>query len=69
MVTTVTLHMIAEVQKRGGIAGLLMQSMHWILYMRNIGVDVDNLYISQPDNGEQVLRLPKLWYVPVQLIS
>ena len=35
-----------------------MQSMHLILFMpRNIGVDIDNLYISQPDNGEQALEI------------
>ena len=51
--TTVTLHMIAEVQKRGGIAGFI-DAEHALdpVYARNIGVDVDNLYISQPDNGE-----------------
>ena len=50
--TTVTLHMIAEVQKRGGIAGFI-DAEHALdpVYARNIGVDVDNLYISQPDNG------------------
>lgn len=51
--TTVTLHMIAEVQKRGGIAGFI-DAEHALdpAYARNIGVDVNNLYISQPDNGE-----------------
>ena len=55
--TTVTLHMIAEVQKRGGIAGFI-DAEHALdpVYAKNIGVDVDNLYISQPDNGEQALR-------------
>ena len=50
--TTVTLHMIAEVQKRGGIAGFI-DAEHALdpVYAKNIGVDVDNLYISQPDNG------------------
>ncbi|MBQ8668050.1 MAG: recombinase RecA [Lachnospiraceae bacterium] len=52
--TTVTLHMIAEVQKRGGIAGFI-DAEHALdpVYAKNIGVDIDNLYISQPDNGEQ----------------
>ena len=52
--TTVTLHMIAEVQKRGGIAGFI-DAEHALdpVYAKNIGVDVDNLYISQPDSGEQ----------------
>ena len=56
--TTVTLHMIAEVQKRGGIAGFI-DAEHALdpAYARNIGVDVDNLYISQPDNGEQALEI------------
>ena len=56
--TTVTLHMIAEVQKRGGITGFI-DAEHALdpVYARNIGVDVDNLYISQPDNGEQALEI------------
>lgn len=56
--TTVTLHMIAEVQKRGGIAGFI-DAEHALdpAYAKNIGVDVDNLYISQPDNGEQALEI------------
>lgn len=56
--TTVALHMIAEVQKRGGIAGFI-DAEHALdpVYAKNIGVDVDNLYISQPDNGEQALEI------------
>ncbi len=56
--TTVTLHMIAEVQKRGGIAGFI-DAEHALdpNYARNIGVDIENLYISQPDNGEQALEI------------
>ncbi|MBO4900568.1 MAG: recombinase RecA [Lachnospiraceae bacterium] len=56
--TTVTLHMIAEVQKRGGIAGFI-DAEHALdpVYARNIGVDIDNMYISQPDNGEQALEI------------
>ena len=56
--TTVTLHMIAEVQKRGGIAGFI-DAEHALdpVYAKNIGVDIDNLYISQPDNGEQALHI------------
>ena len=56
--TTVTLRMIAEVQKRGGIAGFI-DAEHALdpVYAKNIGVDVDNLYISQPDNGEQALEI------------
>ncbi len=56
--TTVTLHMIAEVQKSGGIAGFI-DAEHALdpVYAKNIGVDIDNLYISQPDNGEQALEI------------
>ena len=56
--TTVTLHMIAEVQRRGGIAGFI-DAEHALdpVYAKNIGVDIDNLYISQPDNGEQALEI------------
>lgn len=56
--TTVALHMVAEVQKRGGIAGFI-DAEHALdpVYAKNIGVDVDNLYISQPDNGEQALEI------------
>ena len=56
--TTVALHMIAEVQKRGGIAGFV-DAEHALdpVYARNIGVDIDNLYISQPDSGEQALEI------------
>ncbi len=56
--TTVTLHMIAEVQKKGGIAGFI-DAEHALdpVYAKNIGVDIDNLYISQPDNGEQALEI------------
>lgn len=56
--TTVALHMIAEVQKRGGIAGFI-DAEHALdpVYAKNIGVDIDNLYISQPDNGEQALEI------------
>lgn len=56
--TTVALHMVAEVQKKGGIAGFI-DAEHALdpAYARNIGVDIDNLYISQPDNGEQALEI------------
>ena len=56
--TTVTLHMVAEVQKLGGIAGFI-DAEHALdpAYARKIGVDIDNLYISQPDNGEQALEI------------
>ena len=56
--TTVALDMVAEVQKRGGIAGFI-DAEHALdpVYAKNIGVDIDNLYISQPDNGEQALEI------------
>jgi recombination protein RecA len=56
--TTVALHMAAEVQKRGGIAGFI-DAEHALdpSYAAAIGVDIDNLYISQPDNGEQAMEI------------
>ena len=56
--TTVALHMVSEVQKRGGIAGFV-DAEHALdpVYAKNIGVDLDNLYISQPDSGEQALEI------------
>ena len=56
--TTVALHMVSEVQKRGGIAGFV-DAEHALdpVYAKNIGVDIDNLYISQPDSGEQALEI------------
>lgn len=56
--TTVALHAVAEVQKRGGIAGFI-DAEHALdpAYAKKIGVDIDNLYISQPDNGEQALEI------------
>ena len=59
--TTVALHVVAEVQKRGGIAGFI-DAEHALdpVYAKNIGVDIDNLYISQPDNGEQALEITEM---------
>ena len=56
--TTVALHAVAEVQKAGGIAGFI-DAEHALdpVYAKNIGVDIDNLYISQPDSGEQALEI------------
>lgn len=56
--TTVALHMVSEVQKRGGIAGFI-DAEHALdpVYAKNIGVNIDELYISQPDNGEQALEI------------
>ena len=56
--TTVALHMVAMAQQMGGIAGFI-DAEHALdpKYARNLGVDIDNLYISQPDNGEQALEI------------
>lgn len=56
--TTVALHIVAEIQRRGGIAGFI-DAEHALdpTYAKNIGVDIDNLYISQPDCGEQALEI------------
>jgi recombination protein RecA len=56
--TTVALHVVAEAQKAGGIAAFI-DAEHALdpVYAKNIGVDIDNLYISQPDNGEQALEI------------
>ena len=56
--TTVALHMVAEVQKRGGIAGFV-DAEHALdpVYAKNIGVKIEDLYISQPDSGEQALEI------------
>ena len=56
--TTVALHMISEVQKQGGIAGFI-DAEHALdpVYAGNIGVDIDELYISQPDSGDQALEI------------
>ena len=56
--TTLALHVVAEAQKLGGIAGFV-DAEHALdpKYAKAIGVDVDNLYVSQPDNGEQALEI------------
>lgn len=56
--TTVTLHMIAEAQKQGGVAAFI-DAEHALdpIYAKKIGVDIDELYVSQPDNGEQALEI------------
>jgi recombination protein RecA len=56
--TTMTLHVIAEAQKLGGIAAFI-DAEHALdpVYARKLGVDVDNLLVSQPDNGEQALEI------------
>ena len=67
--TTVALHMVSEVQKRGGIAGFI-DAEHALdpVYARSIGVDIDNLYISQPDNGEQALEITETMVLPAPWI-
>ena len=56
--TTVVLHMVAKVQKQGGIAAFI-DAEHALdpVYAKNIGVDIDELFISQPDNGDQGLEI------------
>ncbi len=56
--TTVTLHMIAAAQKRGGVAAFI-DAEHALdpVYAKKLGVDIENLLISQPDNGEQALEI------------
>src|SRR5881398_4231588 len=56
--TTMTLHVIAEAQKLGGQAAFI-DAEHALdpVYARKLGVDVDNLLVSQPDNGEQALEI------------
>jgi recombination protein RecA len=56
--TTLTIHAIAECQKQGGIAAFIdAEHAFDSVYASNLGVDIDNLYISQPDNGEQALEI------------
>ena len=56
--TTVTLHIIAEAQRQGGVAAFI-DAEHALdpIYARNLGVDIDNLLVSQPDTGEQALEI------------
>lgn len=56
--TTVALHIIAEAQEMGGVAAFI-DAEHALdpVYAQNIGVDIDNLLVSQPDNGEQALEI------------
>ena len=56
--TTLTIHAIAEVQKQGGVAAFIdAEHAFDASYAEKLGVDIDNLYISQPDNGEQALEI------------
>jgi len=56
--TTLTLHVVAEAQKKGGICAFI-DAEHALdpVYAKNIGVDIDNLLVSQPDTGEQALEI------------
>jgi len=56
--TTVSLHIVAQAQKMGGIAAFI-DAEHALdpVYAARLGVDVNNLYVSQPDNGEQALDI------------
>ena len=56
--TTLTIHAIAETQKQGGVAAFIdAEHAFDASYAAALGVDIDNLYISQPDNGEQALEI------------
>ena len=68
--TTVALHIVAEIQKRGGIAGFI-DAEHALdpTYAKNIGVDIDNLYISQPDCESRHLRSQRPWSDRERLMS
>lgn len=61
--TTVALHVIAEAQKQGGVAAFI-DAEHALdpAYAKNLGVDLDNLLVSQPDAGERPWRSPRLWF-------
>ena len=68
--TTVALHMIAEVQKRGGIAGLLMRNMHWIRFMRAILVWISMSFIFLSLTAEtRHWRSQRRWYAPERWTS
>ena len=65
--TTVALHMVAEVQKRGGIAALLMLNTLWTRFMQRISVSTLTIYIFHSRIAvSRHLRLPKRWCVPVR---
>lgn len=59
------LHMVAEVQKTGGVAAFI-DAEHALdpSYARNIGVNIDDLYVSQPDCGEQALEITETMVLP-----
>lgn len=68
--TTVALHVVAEAQKMGGVAAFI-DAEHALdpVYARKLGVDVDQLYVSQPDTGEQARKSVRRWCVPARSIS
>ena len=68
--TTLCLHVIAEAQKRGGICAFIdVEHALDPAYAERIGVNVDNLYISQPDTGEQALEIAEPWCAPAPWTS
>ncbi len=68
--TTVALHVVAEAQKRGGSA-VFIDVEHALdpVYAKNLGVDIDQLLVSQPDTGEQALEICERWFVPARWMS
>jgi recombination protein RecA len=67
--TTMTLQVVAECQKNGGTAAFV-DAEHALdpIYAEKVGVNLDDLLISQPDTGERLWKSPTCWYVRVQLI-
>ena len=68
--TTVALHIVAEAQRPGGVAAFV-DAEHALdpLYAARIGVNIDELLISQPDTGEQALEIVEAWFAPVRSTS
>lgn len=68
--TTLAIHAIAQAQKNGGIAAFIdAEHAFDSSYAKKLGVDIDNLLVSQPDNGEQALKSPKTLSVRAPSIS
>jgi recombination protein RecA len=61
--TTVALNCIAQAQKEGGMAAFI-DAEHALdpLYAKKLGVDINNLLVSQPDSGEQALEIAEAWF-------
>lgn len=55
--TTLTLHVVAEMQKLGGTCAFVDAGTHWTQYAQKLGVDFNDLLVSQPDTGEQALEM------------